>query len=332
MENKLTIVLLTFNRPKFLLRFVKYYNYFKFPFKLIIADGSKKEINTVIYSEITKNKNILYKAINKNFYHRIYQSLKLVNTEYVKFAADDDFFFKTTIEKCINYLSINKNYNIAGGKFINFELKNNLYYDYLFNLNYIYDVKDLTSNNTQKKLIKFYRSLNSNIWFVQRTKILLKSVKLTLKVFNTDIEFRDHFFETINVLKGKRKMFSQPLVMHQFYNNSEASKRPSMLERLRNKNFLQNLKKFDLYLKKVSLEKKLEFDKLYFQNVISKDSSLLNFNNNKLTFIILLKLLVKKIIKKILFKKNITKSFHIQDTHIKKEVLKIQEFLLLNKL
>ena len=116
MQNQLTIILFILERQDFTLRFLRYFNNFRFPYSLIIGDGSKLEISKEIEIEINKNKNIIYKKfkneydikLNKYDYNKYFvrqlECIKIVKTKYFKFISDDDFFLESSLIKMINFL------------------------------------------------------------------------------------------------------------------------------------------------------------------------------------------------------------------------------------
>ena len=116
-----TIVITSFNRPKCLLRNLKFLLSYNLSFKIIIADSSSSnDINENDELKILIDKNnILF----KNFPHeievtqKISDTLKYVSTKYCVLCADDDFIIPTSIIECINFLKNNPDYVSCHGKY-----------------------------------------------------------------------------------------------------------------------------------------------------------------------------------------------------------------------
>ncbi len=278
MQDSLTIVLPILNNQEFTLRFLKYYNHFSFNYRLIIADGSKKKIGKRINLEIKKNKKITYSNLykrykSKDIFKRCSYILSFIKTPFVKVMANDDFFIDHTVKKCINFLKNNKEYNIAGGYLIDFNLKNN-FSGKLFSLNPIYKLKSNSSKSSVQRINHYTNNgLHSTTHFVYSTKLFKNSIRLAAKKFNNDLEFREMYFELMNFVKSKMKMFNQPISLHQIHNKNEGGKREGILELLRKKDFFKNLKILNSQLNKsIKSKQKIDFPKIYFEKIVSPET------------------------------------------------------------
>ena len=105
-------------KPRFYFKFLKYYNQQKFGYKLIIADGGKEKLKSKIRAEIKKNSKIFYFSFYKkgkgvSLFNRYKYLTKFIKTPYIKLMANDDFFFDSTIKKCLKFLDNNKTFSIA---------------------------------------------------------------------------------------------------------------------------------------------------------------------------------------------------------------------------
>ena len=116
-----TIVITSFNRPKCLLRNLKFLLSYNLSFKIIIADSSSSnDINENDELKILIDEN---NVLFKNFPHetevtqKISDTLKYVSTKYCVLCADDDFIIPTSIIECINFLKNNPDYVSCHGKY-----------------------------------------------------------------------------------------------------------------------------------------------------------------------------------------------------------------------
>jgi glycosyltransferase domain-containing protein len=323
-----------YGRDEFTLRFLRYFNTFFLDYKLIIADGGKNKINSKILEQKNINKNIYYfKNINDDVFERLRSSSKLVKTEYLKIICNDDFPIKHTIENCVKFLEKNKNYNIAGGFLIDFLIKKKIY-GKLYSLNKIYNLTSLSENNINNRVTKYSKFFFSNTHSVFRSQNFINSINLTFNKFNNNILLKETFFEFNNVFSGKIKFLKKPITMHQIHddNDNEGGKRPNVIDVLSNKTFLVDLFRFNKELNAICKYKNsIPFDRLLFEGEIIKDLKNLNIFNY---------FSIKKICKiiinfiKIKLKKNYIDNFYyftnkINNNKIKKEILDLQNFLLL---
>ena len=117
MKRKLTILILSFNRPTFLLRFLKFLEGYDAFFELIILDSSQHVFTNKKLLKIIKKKNIKIKIFPSEIAiaNKIQKGLKLVETEFSVICACDDFYFPKTLLECVKFLEKNSNYSSAHG-------------------------------------------------------------------------------------------------------------------------------------------------------------------------------------------------------------------------
>ena len=108
--------------------------------------------------------------------------------------ANDDFFFDSTIRKCVKFLDNNKSFSIAGGSLVNFRLKNQIS-GKIYSLDEIYKLNDISSNDILKRLSKYMSSTHSTFHCVYRSSIFIKSVNHIYKKLDSDLEFKELFLK-----------------------------------------------------------------------------------------------------------------------------------------
>ena len=120
-SDKLTVVIPTYNRPKYLRRSLHYWG--RTDFMVIVADGSEKQFDGEIPSNVSYfHENELNPTL------RSFTALQKVRTPYVVLCADDDFFSLKGIFACIDFLNNQSDYASVQGHAIEFEIedKNNI--------------------------------------------------------------------------------------------------------------------------------------------------------------------------------------------------------------
>ena len=340
MDQKLTVCLFILGRNAFTLRFLRYYNKFNIPYKLIIGDGSKDNLNKQILSQIKKNKNIEYykfkhefnkklKEYDHNkFYLRILFCLNKVKTKYVKFISDDDMLINYSTSKCINFLEKNNSYDAVGGSGLDFTLFKK-YYGKIKNINSFYNIKNFRSQNIVEKIKQFYESTFDCWHVIFRTKKILEIYKISSRYNNFDKDFKDHFHELAIHIFLKIYFFKDPLILHESHNDfHDGAMRGDVVERLKDKNFLKKLDNFSQNANKIcSFKDKNFISTEYYKGIVIKFLETLSLKSYY-TIKDISNLLKKNIHRKI--KKNTDLSNFLsksKNKKLNKELVSIQKFL-----
>ena len=284
---ELTIILLLKDRHEYNHRFISHFLEKGSNLKLYISDGSKKKISTKILKLIKKNKKIEYfkypeDTSYERFYKKVLSSLKRVNTKYVLFAANDDFMVYQNIFKCLKFLKSNKSYIGSGGTMLGFTMNDkNTKDSKLSNIHIIYKKVDLDKETKLQRFNLFmnnFSDLPRNC--IMEKKVLVKNYSLSSKLFENNIELKDHFSALFNVIHGKIKIFNNPLILHQAHQNSEGNLRyKNIIKNYSDKNFIKNLFLFDRILSKKLNHKKNYVLKNYYQKIVGNVFKQFSFKN-----------------------------------------------------
>lgn len=149
--NQLTILLVLKDRFEYTLRWFEYMNDIKCPYNIFVADGSiENDAFKLLNSKPAKfsNLKIHYKRfpadMNIDLYlKKLYDSVTMIQTEFLLLADNDDFYFLDNIQYYIDTLIENKSYIAAKGATIDL-----FAYDSPFSIN--------RDNNSIKS--KYYRA------------------------------------------------------------------------------------------------------------------------------------------------------------------------------
>ena len=96
---KLTIVIFSYNRHKYLKRTIKYWS--DYNVKLLVLDGSDIKLE----DPCLNIKNIRYIYGPKDLYGRVLSSINYIDTEFMMLACDDEFYLPSALSTCIEFLS-----------------------------------------------------------------------------------------------------------------------------------------------------------------------------------------------------------------------------------
>jgi glycosyltransferase domain-containing protein len=115
---KLTIIIFSYNRQKYLIRTLKYWS--NYDIKLLVLDGSSEKLE----DPILNNKNIKYIYDPRSLNDRLISSIDYVDTEFTILGCDDEFYLPSALDSCINFLTKNPSYSCCGGMTVGFKTLN----------------------------------------------------------------------------------------------------------------------------------------------------------------------------------------------------------------
>jgi len=187
---KISIIIPTYNRPKYLRRVLDYYNSCKVIYNIVVDDSSSdenKRRNKETISSLPNLKVLYFGHYSSDIEpgDKFADALDRVDTKYCLSCGDDDFIVPSGIERSIDFLEKNKDFSIAQGQAAAFyprikEKGNRKFYwqiEYLFESNTLSDSKSrLVEQMTNYSVPTFYG--------VYRTDFLRMIFRETLRSVN----------------------------------------------------------------------------------------------------------------------------------------------------
>lgn len=118
MQDLLTVVIPTFNRPAELARLLTFQHELGTTFRTLILDGSDEgpgEENRRFASQFA---NVEHHKFPRDFHPvtRVARGVDLVRTPYLLMCGDDDFYFAEAVLECVRFLEAHPDYSAAMGK------------------------------------------------------------------------------------------------------------------------------------------------------------------------------------------------------------------------
>ena len=203
-----TIIIPTYNRPRYLKRILSYYNEYVGNYNIIVADSSSdenKKRNEEIISSFS-NINISYinypSEINPSY--KIADALNHVNTKYCVFCADDDFIIPNGIDQSIDFLEKNPDFTVAHGYYISFYLKNDKRKKQHFYWDPIYPYKSITFSDAKYRLNYQFSNYYPTFYAVHRADFLKMIFEETTE-FTDDYRFGELLPSMLTLIYGKMK-------------------------------------------------------------------------------------------------------------------------------
>lgn len=172
--NKVTIVLLTFNRRQYVLRNMKYWS--GKDVTVHVLDGSEQGIPSKYFSTIKNN--IHYHHLPISYAERLAYASSLITSKYTMLMGDDEFYIPSAIETCIDELENDVSLVSCFGRCIFFNhhegtLKTKLIYENMA------DYSVLHSNPDDRALYHMNNYSPSTVYSVMRTDVWKNAVSCT---------------------------------------------------------------------------------------------------------------------------------------------------------
>jgi glycosyltransferase domain-containing protein len=190
-HQKITILVPTKNRPKYIQRLVGYVQHL--PFQFIIGDTSSSP-SLVLNKDLT---NITYHHLpGLHFTDKINFLISKVNTPYCMLCADDDFLIPDGISQCIQFLEANEDYVCCTGRTLSFlQIQNQVV------LKEIYSNAAFAQKHTEveQRLIHYFNPYRPIYYAVHQTSNLVKSFSIKVEPLNLNLtEFAFAFITFYN--------------------------------------------------------------------------------------------------------------------------------------
>ena len=212
-DSRLTIILPIYGRDNFTKRFVRYCQYNKCPFHIIIGNGKPNKKNINFFQNPKNFKGLSYEYHqfkDKNFYDfysKMYKLSTLVKTKYAMQVDNDDFVIFSGLSKMLDQLEKSNNLYISGkGLFGNFSVINNEafgklnYFEKNSSINYAHEMALKSEKNKVLFSIKYGIASYYNI--IEK-KYLVKILYEIKEMNFSDLFFHELYFSARLHMLGK---------------------------------------------------------------------------------------------------------------------------------
>lgn len=205
--DKITIVVPTYNRYKYLKRVLQYYNSFEYKLNIFIADSSSQNINDYELSSTLKKDNVNYFKFPEDIRveKKILEAIKKVNTKYITFCADDDFVIPGGIEESIRFLETNWDYSCAHGIYLVYELEKGKNGGIRIHWNLANSGESIEFDKPEVRLSQHLDNYTSTFYAVHRTNQLRFLFDETIKL-TSDYRFGELIPSALTAILGKIKV------------------------------------------------------------------------------------------------------------------------------
>jgi len=200
MLNKITIIIPTRNRSKYIKRQIEHIK--SWGAQIFLLDGSD-DIN--LYLDNLSNKHPYIKYINdtNGFDARLMYMKKKIETKYAMLMADDEFIIKKSLEMCIDFLEKNTDYVSCSGVAIGFmkSLQNKVIYREVYPRLIGYKI----SGENPKGRVNDHMSryVPSSVYGVLQSRVMNKFIKEFKYSHSSSPETHENWLQNTTAYMGK---------------------------------------------------------------------------------------------------------------------------------
>ncbi|MHA2339562.1 MAG: TIGR00180 family glycosyltransferase, partial [Candidatus Hodarchaeales archaeon] len=208
--DKIKIIIPTHNRREHLKRILSYYNKRGPGLEIIVADSSLPEIkkeNKKIISSFSNLRIYLTDSYPESIdiFQKLSDAVNLVDSKYCVICADDDFVTIKGINESVDFLENHKDFSVAHGYYISFDIKSVRRKTQKFYWRVIYNHKSNTFEDTESRLKEHLSNYPlPTLYAVHRTNLLKLIFNETIK-FSDDVHFGELLSSMLTLVYGKMK-------------------------------------------------------------------------------------------------------------------------------
>lgn len=251
--SKLTIIILTYNRPLFAIRSMKYWS--GSDITVHILDGSSEALKETKRQGISDN--VHYHHLPISLYERLKLSVDMVKTEFSVLLSDDEYFLPKGLEICINELDNNKDIVACMGRCLYMWPRKGR----ITLIPYYMWWKSIMQDTPQERMEASMSVLHSvTIYAVMRSENWINCIKILAEKEFSCVYIPEHQFELFSVYQGKAKLIDELTWLRSGENHPTAFK-----------NWNRDFGLEDWYRKKGNEEEFNEFFKILTKHALAYD-------------------------------------------------------------
>jgi glycosyltransferase domain-containing protein len=195
----ITLIVPTYNRPTHLTRLLNYYARKNVNLHFLILDSSQMEFrssNKTTVSRLGAQARYMDFPSSISVAMKLYEGLKLVDTPYCAFCADDDLVFIEGLSQAASHLQNNPDYVSVDGIYLNFTQQQQI-----FDIHVEYAAKGISAQDPGARILKGYQKYESLFYGVFRTSQAVNIFSGVSQV--PTLHYQELFQTTSALLLGK---------------------------------------------------------------------------------------------------------------------------------
>jgi len=233
----LTVVLTLKGREEFTYRWMGYMNDIRFPFKILIADGGDDNRLEKHLLEYKNYPNLNYEYIRcpldltiEDYYKKLYNALKLVQSKYVLHADNDDFYSLSNIQSHLDFLDKNRDFVASRGSLINLEVFDRNFKPISASVGHAFlcrhvQTQSIDMESHLARVHQLCKGMSTNDYYsnwysITRTTDLLDIWKNLIELPIKEVIVLEILSHIMMVKAGKVRITSEPFYIRQSYTSS----------------------------------------------------------------------------------------------------------------
>lgn len=245
-KDKVSIVIITYNRYEYLERLLSFYEECEFPFPIIVLDSSTDKNISLRLNQLLNHDRVKHKKCTEGLFlaKKIAQGLLEVETAYCVISADDDFIVPNGIYRSVAFLENNPDFTAAHGRYISFYSQNNENNKQQFFWSPSYRFLSITFPSPKRRLI--YHLSNYSIptfYSVHRTDFFRLIFEET-KIFADFNRFSELLLSMLALIYGKMKCLDVFYAARQNLPNSDGKTSKGLIDYLKDGTYNNEYAKF----------------------------------------------------------------------------------------
>jgi len=228
-DRDLTVLLPLKGRPEFTLRWMKYADSVRFPFRVLIADGGEDDTGRKVLSNKANFPNVDYEYLRHpydqtyaEYYSKVVDALSRIATPFVAMADNDDLFVIDGLKLSTEFLCAHPDYSACGGQFGYFWItpseeygNQSVLYGKQIDSKWQWNTQSIIEETAAQRIQKQCSSYFYTQYDVQRTEEL-KSRFETLRDLNLkDLYLAEYLLVFLTGVAGKIKRLDRLYAMRQ---------------------------------------------------------------------------------------------------------------------
>lgn len=182
--SQFTLLVPTRDRPALLQRLLHYYENESFQNFIVVADSS----DTTAFEENRKTMSrcrackVVHRGFDSSieFFEKVVNALKTVDTPYVGLCADDDFIASHSVDRSVEFLTKHPSYNAVQGRSFTVEISNNQKLHVV-----AYPQHAVEGADAKTRFESYFKNPSPNFYAVYRTAVI-KDIFARISRYRTD--------------------------------------------------------------------------------------------------------------------------------------------------